>query len=58
MSKPIERCRECDDPTGRAGRGDDSLYCDSLSCDDGTGPFCEDCFEKHRRAVHDTSGEL
>ena len=41
MSKQrIERCCECDEPTGKAGRLDDSLY------DDGEGPFCEDCFHK------------
>ena len=22
-----ERCWDCDDPTGRAGRSDDSIYC-------------------------------
>jgi hypothetical protein len=39
MSRPLERCCECDTPTGRAGKGEDSLYTDS-----GEGPFCEDCF--------------
>ena len=35
----LERCCECDDPTGRAGRGDGSLY-----DDDDEGPFCGDCW--------------
>ena len=35
----LERCCRCDDPTGHAGRGDDSLY-----TDDGKGPFCNDCY--------------
>jgi len=38
-----ERCIECDDATGRAGRGDDSLYRD---CDE-TGPYCPDCADDH-----------
>ena len=35
----LEKCCACDEPTGRAGRCDDSLFMD----DDG--PFCEACFE-------------
>ncbi len=35
--KRIELCIECDQPTGRAGRLDDSLY------RDGKGPYCEEC---------------
>ena len=34
-----EYCCECHEPTGRAGRFEDSLYID----DDG--PFCLSCFE-------------
>lgn len=34
-----ELCCECDEPTGRAGIGEDSLY-----TDDGEGPFCETCW--------------
>jgi hypothetical protein len=37
----IERCIECDEATGKAGRLDDSLY-----TDDSEGPFCESCFQK------------
>ena len=34
-----ELCCHCGEPTGRAGRGDDSLY-----TDEGEGPFCPSCF--------------
>jgi len=39
----LERCGECSNPTGRAGRGDDSLY-----TDDGEGPFCEECWRERK----------
>ena len=42
----IELCSECEEPTGRAGAGEDSLYSD----DGETGPFCEGCFELRRDA--------
>lgn len=45
-SKEQERCVSCDSPTGKAGRGDDSLYLN------GSGPFCQDCYEK---AISDIS---
>ena len=35
----IERCCACDDPTGKAGPGDGSLYTDG-----GVGPFCDSCY--------------
>ena len=35
----LEYCCDCGRPTGRAGRGDDSLY-----ADDGSGPYCEFCW--------------
>jgi hypothetical protein len=38
-----ERCCMCDDATGRAGKGDDSIYC---NC--GAGPFCLDCWHDHQ----------
>jgi len=38
-----ERCIDCDEPTGRAGAGDDSIY-----TDDGDGPLCEDCYGKRQ----------
>ncbi len=37
--KRFEECTECGQRTGRAGRGDDSLY-----SDDGYGPYCWGCF--------------
>lgn len=39
----LEHCLACGDPTGRAGRGDDSIYCDQCEC----GPFCEKCIDAH-----------
>jgi hypothetical protein len=39
----IERCIVCDDPTGKAGACEDSLYDEH-----GTGPFCEECWEQHQ----------
>ena len=39
--KPMpENCIKCGEPTGRAGKGDDSLY------RNGAGPFCQGCFDK------------
>ncbi len=35
----LETCCECDAPTGRAGKGEDSLYVDD------NGPYCEGCWE-------------
>ena len=45
--REIERCVECDEPTGRAGRDDDSMYCDVC----GAGPFCEGCYDEHEIGV-------
>ncbi len=39
---PIEYCCECDEPTGRAGKGEDSLY-----TDDDNGPFCYECYDEY-----------
>ena len=36
----IETCCICDSPTGKAGKGEDSLYSEK-----GDGPDCEDCYE-------------
>ena len=35
----IEYCCDCGQPTGFAGKGEDSCY-----IEDGEGPFCWDCF--------------
>lgn len=34
----LEYCCECEQPTGRAGEGEDSLY-------DEEGPYCEECWD-------------
>ena len=47
MMRERERCCECDDPTGCAGKGEDSLYLES-----GEGPFCRDCYDE--RAEEET----
>jgi len=47
----LEYCYNCDDVTGRAGRSEDSIYCDEHDL----GPFCEDCYETHTEVVHDNS---
>lgn len=38
----LERCCKCDEPTGRAGRAEDSLYTEH------GGPYCEQCWEDLR----------
>jgi hypothetical protein len=35
----IELCCNCDDPTGKGGKADDSLYIGAK------GPLCQDCFD-------------
>jgi hypothetical protein len=40
MTQPIERCIACDEPTGRAGAGEDSLY----TTKNDLGPFCGTCY--------------
>jgi hypothetical protein len=37
----LEYCCECDQPTGRAGRGEDSIYI--AYPDKEVGPLCEEC---------------
>jgi hypothetical protein len=39
---PVEMCFKCDQPTGFAGKHEDSIYCQKC-CD---GPFCELCWER------------
>ena len=41
----IERCFICDDPTGRAGKGEDSIYLGDH------GPLCEGCYDEIRDAI-------
>ena len=47
----LELCCECNSPTGRAGRGEDSIY-----YLDGLGPFCEDCHDRLGADVIDNLG--
>lgn len=42
----LERCCECDDPTGRSGRGDDSIYAECLVTGDEIGPLRPACLER------------
>ena len=46
--KSIERCHLCDEPTGKAGVGDGSLYDGA-----GVGPYCERCFPDRLDELHD-----
>ena len=39
----LEECCKCDEATGRAGKGEDSIYCDECE----QGPFCSECWGKH-----------
>ncbi len=39
-TRPLEYCCNCDNPTRRAGQGEDSLYTDISEL----GPYCEDCW--------------
>lgn len=41
----LELCWICEEPTGKAGACEDSLY-DS----DGAGPYCEDCLAETEEA--------
>jgi len=50
----IEACCICECPTGRAGKADDSFYCDF--CDEG--PFCEDCYDEHINECSIENGQL
>lgn len=38
----LEYCFLCGEQTGRAGRADDSIYCEC-----GAGPFCLECWHGH-----------
>lgn len=43
----LEYCCDCDAPTGRAGKAEDSLYTEA-----GEGPYCWECFPE-KEATHD-----
>jgi hypothetical protein len=39
----LEYCSECGNPTGRAGRYDDSIFLDASDGSGEYGPLCTDC---------------
>jgi len=47
MRRRLEYCCDCGEPTGRAGRGDDSIYVEV----DGQeiGPLCEECLADYEQ---------
>jgi hypothetical protein len=52
----LELCCLCEAPTGRAGRGDDSIYKELLldwgwqDAGEVLGPLCEECYRELRDA--------
>ena len=47
-----EYCCECGSPTGKAGRGEDSLYIDDQ------GPFCEGCYDTALAQWNEDNGQF
>lgn len=45
----LEYCMECDQTTGRAGRAEDSIFCDTCeeTVNHEVGPFCVECWHEH-----------
>ena len=41
ITSELEYCCVCGDPTNRAGKGGDSIYCKYCK----SGPFCVECIE-------------
>jgi len=39
----LEYCSECGEPTGRAGRADDSIFIEAIDGSKEYGPLCTDC---------------
>ena len=39
----LEYCSECGEPTGRAGRGDDSIFAEAINGSKEYGPLCTNC---------------
>ena len=47
-----EHCSLCDTHTGRAGRGEDSIYIVTNDGEDGeVGPLCEACHKSIKEAI-------
>ena len=42
----LEYCCECDNPTGYAGRGEDSIYAESIIDGSEIGPLCWECYQE------------
>jgi len=51
----LERCSECDEPTGRAGVHDDSLFLETPL--DALGPYCLECYESVQEDICGLCGE-
>ena len=51
----LEYCCECDSPTGRAGRGEDSIYAEFMIGGDEIGPLCWECYQSliHAKIIKD-----
>lgn len=49
-----ETCTECGCETGKAGRGEDSLYSEY----DDSGPYCGDCFDVHEEKCRTASEQF
>lgn len=47
----IETCCNCREPTGRAGRADDSIFV----CEGEIGPLCEPCYVRLREEMIEDS---
>ena len=45
MMANLEHCCFCGDPTGRAGKGEDSIYLGDI------GPLCESCYQEIEDAI-------
>lgn len=46
MPEEIEICYSCDQPTGRAGRTEDSIYTTFVVGGDEVGPLCFPCYRR------------
>jgi len=42
----LEYCCECGQPTGNAGRGEDSIYAETMIGEDEIGPLCSECYDE------------
>ena len=42
----VEYCSECGEETGRAGRGEDSIYAETIYSKVELGPLCQECCDE------------